>query len=267
MTTPTTVPPPATSASSFRTRPSDLTLQVAEGFAERGGDHPAQLREFFIRSRGGDGETPLATVLRGGRGGAVRLKLFLSILFVSKWSPHETAYPSQTWAELLGLEDPQGKGARRIADAIGWLEAHDLLAVQRRAGWPMVLTPMNESMNKEPYRRPWDDDDYYRQIPVSFWTKGWIEILSGPAVAVFLVLLHQHGTPAAAPHDIWLSAKLRAASYGISEDTMGRGIAELKFHDIISVRRRPQGTRFDYTRLRNIYRLNLDALDRGPLFI
>jgi hypothetical protein len=100
----------------------------------------------------------------------VRLKLFLSILLVSKWPPHRTAYPCQSWAELLGLEDPAGNGARRIADAISWLERHDLLAVERRPGWPMILTPMNESMNGEPYRRPWDDDDLYRQVPVSFWT-------------------------------------------------------------------------------------------------
>jgi hypothetical protein len=55
--------------------------------------------------------------------------------------------------------------------------------------------------------------------------------------------------------------------FGISEDTMSRGIAELKFHDIVSVRRRPQGAVFDFRRLRNIYRLNLDALDRGPLYV
>jgi len=37
-------------------------------------------------------------------------------------TPHDLAYPARAWATLLGLPDPAGRGARRINEAILWLE-------------------------------------------------------------------------------------------------------------------------------------------------
>ncbi|HVF74574.1 MAG TPA: hypothetical protein VM938_05955, partial [Acidimicrobiales bacterium] len=74
----------------------------------------------------------MTTMLRGGRGGAVRLKLYLSFLWFAAAPPHDVTYPARAWASLLGLEDPEARGARRIIDAITWLDAHDFVVVEGR---------------------------------------------------------------------------------------------------------------------------------------
>jgi len=53
--------------------------------------------------------------------GTVRVKLELTFLWFAA-NPHDLAYPARAWATLLGLPDPAGRGARRINEAILWLE-------------------------------------------------------------------------------------------------------------------------------------------------
>jgi hypothetical protein len=83
-----------------------------------GGARSAAVRYRFVaRDAPEEDPPPLARLLRGGggRGGAARLKLYLSMLWLSRNedSPRFD-YPAHQWARLLGFDDPDGAGARRI---------------------------------------------------------------------------------------------------------------------------------------------------------
>jgi hypothetical protein len=49
---------------------------------------------------------PLATMLRGGRGGEVRLKLFLSMQLIAVAHPYDVTRTASYWAHLLSLPEP-----------------------------------------------------------------------------------------------------------------------------------------------------------------
>src|SRR5688500_8111034 len=97
-------------------------------FAQRARHRELQLRRSFVARREGKvGPPPLALLMRGGRGGEVRLKLLLSLLWVGAKPPHDVTFPSRAWAHLIGLADPDTNGARRIREAIDWLTHHRFL--------------------------------------------------------------------------------------------------------------------------------------------
>jgi DNA-binding transcriptional ArsR family regulator len=102
---------------------------------------------------------------------------------------------------------------------------------------------------------------YYVQLPSSFWTRGWICVLSGPAVAMYLALLHElRGAEDPAP--VWFSPAVADSRYGLSEDTRSRGLRELTRAGLIDTKRRPVGTgAFDDNRYRNVYTLNPKKLE------
>jgi hypothetical protein len=93
-------------------------------------------RSFIRRALPGDQPPPLARMVRGGRGGSVRIRLYLSMLLVGRWPPHSTEFKASAWARLLGLPDPLGNGARRITDAISWLHDHEFLVAHRGTAIP-----------------------------------------------------------------------------------------------------------------------------------
>src|SRR6266852_4842857 len=64
-------------------QPSDTAFRLARRLSERIAERSARVRFGFVCRRQGDGPPPLARVLRGGRGGEVRLKLLLTLLWVA----------------------------------------------------------------------------------------------------------------------------------------------------------------------------------------
>src|SRR4051812_10693607 len=75
---------------------------------------------------------PLAQLLRGGRGGEVRIKLYLCLNLIATARPYRLiGMPARVWAEAIGLPDPSGNGARRIADALDSLSDSKLIHIDR----------------------------------------------------------------------------------------------------------------------------------------
>lgn len=115
------------------------------------------------------------------------------------------------------------------------------------------VDPGPEAKKKKAAKQAFGLSDRYIQLPAAFWTDGWAARLSARAVAVLLAL-----------HDVvggkewgWVSLSERER-YGLSEDTWIKGVAELKEHGLIQVRRRSVGEDFDFRRVRNTYKLNRD---------
>lgn len=208
---------------------------------------------------------PTMHMLRGGRGGEVRLKLYLSVLWLAVKKPHLVQEPAFSWAVLLGLPDPEGKGKRRIQDAVDWLAENEYLARKPVPGKPPMIELLHDSGTGEKYSSPIAPkptaSPTYRKLEPTFWTNGWMAVLSGAALVIWLAYLDERG---ASDEAGWLSPSQTRERYSISDDTRKKGLAELKSFGLISPlhgwHREPFAHQFPVVR----YRLNPSRLDQKP---
>lgn len=256
-------------------RPSDASLKIAHAIRDRlGRRSSAPVRVAFIGARDTvlpEGAVPpMARILRGGRGGDVRLKLELSFLWFAASPPHDLAYPARAWALLIGLEDPEGKGARRVRQAISALSLADLVVMRSIPGRPNRIYLLDESGSGAGYSLPGGEYSKVRgsseawrhryiQLPDTLWTNGWISALSGAALGMLLILFAELGQGDAAKTDLWFSPRVADETFGLSEDTRSKGLRELRAAGLISARRKAVSRdQLDFRRLRNTYRLTLE---------
>lgn len=240
----------------------------------------AQLRTAFIARADpadpGGPVPPLAGMLRGGRGGQVRLKLYLSFLWFQTDGSRTVplAYPSQVWAELIGLQGDTG--TRRVNEAQRWLEKHNFITIEARPGHANRVTVLEETGTGTPYTPPGHaanrlrgtaagQSHLYVQLPRELWTSGCMSVITGAGLAFLLVLLDQYGPgkiPDPAP-PVWFSPRIFGDYYALSEDTRAKGMNDLRDLGLVTVRRIPVNPDdFDLERIRNTYTLNVSAL--GP---
>jgi hypothetical protein len=253
--------------------PMEVAVRMAATLSARVFDSPARIRRGFIRRSEASGIPPLALLLRGGQGGEVRLKLYLTLLWAAgrgRDDRHKTRpYPARAWAELLALPDPAGNGQRRIRDAIQWLEEQQLIHTERTPGRPLTIQLRRDDASGKAYTNPGSDatrkkkskagfpqDDLYISLPPNFWTDGWIIRLSGRAIAMLLTLTDVTFT---ASGFAWIAPGLARQRYALSEDTWSKGLAELRAHDLVRVKKMPVGEdRFEVQRVRNTYQVTRD---------
>lgn len=264
--------------------PPEGSLAVAQLIKERLGKRvSAPVRVSFIGANDSQrpaGEAPpLTRILRGGRGGEVRLKLELSFLWFAASAPYDLAYPARVWASLLGLDDPEGRGTRRVRQAISALQRESLIEVRTHPGAPSRITLLDEGGFGFPYSLPGESYSKsrgsgqewrhrYIQIPDTFWTNGWISTLSGAAVAMLLVLFAELGQRDYETTEVWFSPSQAQRIYGLSEDTRSKGLRELRSAKLITAQKRSSSRdTLDFRRLRNTYRLNVDTLSERALVL
>jgi len=260
--TPSTPGPAAKKANGLRPAPSDDVLRMLRSLLTRSRRHSGvPLSESFIRRENASAAPPpLAQLLRGGQGGEVRLKLYLTMSLLAVSPPYDIRpIPARSWAAALGLDDPGRNGARRVSDAIDWLAEHKFLVAERRQGTPGTVRLLRQDGTGGPYTRPSPVGRYVR-LPLGLWQDGWIVRLPGTALALLIVLLDLQGGRAGPQ---WISPEQARRRYDLSPDTWTKGIKELKALELITVSRRPQGDIFDYQRMRNTYWVHEDKL-QGP---
>jgi hypothetical protein len=208
-----------------------------------------QLPLGFVRSDQIGDDPPLAVILRGGRGGEVRLKLYLTMILIATRAPHNIEnVPARAWAETLDLHDPAGLGARRISDALQWLDDKHFITLTSRRGTPPTVrlrSALGDDARFDRGRR------VYLSVPIGLWEHHWITKLSGTGLALLLVLLDLEGgkNPSNPPS---LPGPLRRR-YGLSDDTWTRASRELKELGLLQIKRQPHGRDFDFRRMRNTY--------------
>lgn len=254
--------------------PSHRALQAARSASMRAGGSAAIRLQFIARTLPDDPPPLMAELLRGGRSGEVRLKLYLSLLWFGRNIPDlRVAYPAQSWAELLDLPNPATAGARRIQEGLRWLEKKNLVRLERRPGEATAIHLLDDTGSGEPYEpagqavnrlrgHPDQSRHIYVQLPSSFWTSGWICVLSGAAVAMYLAVLHEQG-PADDSRQVWFSPAIARSRFDLSDDTRSKGLTELTRAGLISTSRRPVGLGpFDDNRYRNVYTINPAALSQ-----
>ncbi|MGW5434775.1 hypothetical protein ACWET9_48085 [Streptomyces sp. NPDC004059] len=250
-------------------------MAAVKAKARAGGARSAAVRYRFItRNAPEEDAPPLAKLLRGGggKGGAARLKLYLSMLWLSR---NEDAprfdYPAHQWARLLGFDKPDAAGARRVQQALRWLDDEAFVRLQHRQGASSSIHLLSDAGTGRPYQAPGPamkrlskaqrEEHLYVQLPAGLWTNGWVMELSGAAIAMYLVLLHERRGEDKA---VWLSPRIGRERYDLSDETRRKGLNELAQHQLVSVRRRPlhQGLFEDHFRTRNVYEFEPEDLDR-----
>jgi len=244
-------------------------LATASAAKDRAGADSAAIRYRFIaRPEASDPSPPMARILRGGggRGGATRLKLYLSLLWLARNRNLDRpvfGYPAQQLAALLGLPNPENAGARRVQDALRWLATRVHLLDDAGSGLP--YQPAGSLAARAARRSRKDrEQHFYVQLDAQFWTRGWVTALSGAAVAMYLACLYeQRGQPDA---PVWVSPRMGRERYDLSDETRNKGLRELTDQGLLDLARRPvPATSFDERfRARNVYMLRPGAWGKGP---
>jgi len=160
---------------------------------------------------------------------------------------------------MLALPDPEHRGARRVIDAVAWLQENDFLLVERHGGSPPTITLRNASGRGGNYVKPTSP---YVTLPIGYWEQQWITALSGTATGLLLVLLELSGGKNRAPAQ-WVNRE-RRGEYCLSDDSWTRATKELCEFGLLEVGRVSSGHDLEYTRRRNTYQLNKDRL-AGPV--
>lgn len=217
----------------------------------------------FIRNLlGEDEDPPLARLLRGGRGGEVRLKLYLCLCLRATSAPYniKATIPARAWAIALGLNEPEGAGARRVGDALRWLKDNRYIRLNGERGHPAAIQLMDVDPLGSGEKYKGRGSTRYVTLPLSFWEQQWIVRLSGKALALLLVLLELQG----GREDSAFLETGRKQEYGLSDDTWTRATAELKSIGLLKVNRISQGKDFDFRRMRNEYLIDKKRFDLAP---
>ncbi|MGW6966387.1 hypothetical protein ACWGET_20300 [Streptomyces zaomyceticus] len=216
-------------------------------------------------------------MLRGGQGGQVRLKLYLSLLWMHppEGQLPEIAFPARAWAELFDLDDPETKGARRVNDAQKWLEANGFVFIASMPGHANAVTVLDDTGTREPYVMPGQaakkersalgraKQHRYIQVERTFWTKGHIAVLSGAGVAMYLALLAEQGGSKKEGSELWFSPNDAERRFGLKADARSKGLRELAAAGLVLTRRRPvDPTGFGTQRMRNVHVLQPSRLNQ-----
>ncbi|WP_433233871.1 hypothetical protein ACQP2H_31860 (plasmid) [Micromonospora sp. CA-248260] len=253
----------------------EIALRAAGDFARRIGKRRAAagapVRNVFVSALA-DEVPPLAALLRGGgRGGVVRLKLYLSLLWVCAAPPYQASYPARAWAALFGLPHYETKGVRRIQEATRDLVDHHFISVQDRGGKPSLLTLLDESGSGEIYIPPSDSYNNlaarkaplevlqrhrYFKIPSWIWTSGYMARLSGPGLAMLLVLHEEQRGQAG--REVWFTPQLASDRFRLASSTRTAGIKELRDLGLVRTRKTVvshDGSFINFHRRRNVHAL------------
>lgn len=212
----------------------------------------------FVRSNGDD-PPMLAQLMAGGRGGAVRLKLYLTLAMQATRAPRTVApRTSAGYARLLDL--PEGPGSRRVNEALKWLAAHQLIDRVNRPGKPAQITLLQPDGSGDEWTRT--GGDRWVTVPIELWNAGWIFELSGRALAVYVALRELLGGnrhPDGQSMDGY-----RKRQYGMSDDTWTRATKELEEFGLLTITIESWGDDERIRRVRRRYLLSDVALLASP---
>jgi hypothetical protein len=247
---------PHRGARSHRGAPDDIrqARDIVAQFARIGAHRGAPVRQLFVP---GARDLPDATRspreilmnaergVGGGRGGRTRLALLLTLWWVLALPDHSGTRPAGVWAHFIGLDDST-RGARTINANLHELSRRGMIThTPGERGKASTVALLDELGSGRPYRRP----DYvsdglpYFRIPQTLWTTGMIGQLSGPGLAMYLIMLHyQRRTTESADRGqlviskpTWFTEKSFRTRHGLSEDTRLAGVKDLHDHGVIQI--------------------------------
>lgn len=208
---------------------SDSTLQAILQRAKR---TSTPVRRSFLQT---DLKTPsmLAPFVRNGRG--LALELYLLILHTASGGDHGVSFGAAVWARALNIGTGRSAQARVYRNT-QWLEEHRLVDIGRE-GRLTQITVLREDGSGEAYYHPGERQEgqaraegKYLQLPIAFWRDRWHSRLDLPAKAALLIALSLQD-------DFYMLQEKGPEWYGISADTLGRGLLTLRNERLLKARR------------------------------
>ena len=208
--------------------------ETVEALLERSGRDYVPLRRSFVQRQprvGGAG--PLASFVRSRRARA--LDLYLLAHAAASAPPYDVAYPATVWARALGLTE-HASAETLISKTWTWLEREGLITTSRR-GRLREITLLYEDGSRRPYRHPGEqgaeERGHYFKLPYAYWRGNYENRISLPAKAVLLIALSLRD-------DFLLPTERGAQWYGLSRDTVRKGLRDLRLLSLLTVREMPK---------------------------
>jgi hypothetical protein len=202
-----------------------------QAILDRSGRDYLPLRRSLVQRQprvGGAG--PLATFVRYRR--AQALDLYLLAHAAASAPPYDIALPAAVWARALGVTGHSSV----ISKNWTWLEKQELITTRRR-GRLREVTILYEDGSGRPYRHPGEqgaaDRGHYFKLPYTYWRGNFENRISLPAKAVLLIALSLRD-------DFILPTARGVQWYGLSRDTVRKGLRDLRLLGLLSVRQVPK---------------------------
>ena len=222
------------SASHLPTPPAATPDETVDEIVAQSGRAAVPIRVAFLQEKergGGVRPGPLADFVHSGdwRG----LILYLLALTKASSEPWDTALPASVWARALGIELPQSNTATSTISK-AWKRIEDRRLVERSRRKRMAeIRLLCEDASGQPYTHPGSSGTRHLKLPHSFWLDGpagdrWFRVLDLPAVAVLLIALSQLD-------EFRMPFELGPDWYGISADTVNRGVHGLERHGLLRI--------------------------------
>jgi hypothetical protein len=135
---------------------------------------------------------------------------------------------ARIWGRALGHGATVDGGASIVSKPWRRLDETYGLVTRERSGRLAKVTALNEDGKRSAYTYP---DGRYFKLPFEYWTaeEAWHHRLTLPAKACLLIALSLR-------QPFTLPAERGPQWYGISADTLKRGLRELRGHDLLSRR-------------------------------
>jgi hypothetical protein len=203
--------------------------ETVAALLERSSRNHVPIRRSFVQQRvRGGGAGPLAAFVHDRRVRA--LDLYLLGHAVASAPPFRVSFPAAVWARALGLT-PHSSSETLVSRTWTWLEDQRLIESQR-VGRRREITLLREDGSGEPYRHPGEqgaaDRGHYFKLPYAYWEGNFHNRLSLPAKAVLLIALSLQD-------DFILPTEKGKDWYGLSRDTIRKGLRDLRLHGLLSM--------------------------------
>jgi len=189
---------------------------------------------------------PLKAFVTAGRPRA--LDLYLLLHSGAAAEPWDVTQPAMSWARMLNMP-PTRSSETTISRSWSWLEQERLVRSGRDGRLRKVFL-LQEDASGAPYTKPTGARRGYFKLSYEYFRQEWHQRLSLPAKATLLICLAQKPP-------FTLVTERAATWYGISPDTLQRGLDELRNENVLkvwSVMKKAPRARYGVTRV-NHYRL------------
>jgi DNA-binding transcriptional ArsR family regulator len=211
------------------------------------------IRSIFLQEHGGRRRPgPLHRFIQDRR--AFALQLYLLLHCLARQKPWDATLPAATWARAL--DKPNAGAESTVSRSWAWLKNERLVRIERRHRKVQAFL-LTEDGSGAAYTR--SNNFFY--FPLAYFRNDWHKQLNLSATSVLLIALHHsRSTP-------WFQLRTERESswFGISPDTLQRGLDELREAGVLLVHpRRVRDNRARYgTTLVNEYLLVGDLAQRG----
>jgi hypothetical protein len=204
--------------------------ETVDALLQRSGRDSVPIRRSFVQAPGrGGGAGPLAAFVSQRRARA--LDLYLLLHAVASAPPYDARFPAAVWARALGVAE-QSAADSFVSKSWHWLEDRKLIASRRR-GRLREVTLLQEDGSGLPYRHPGEHGaearGHYFKLPHSYWAGNFPHRMSLPGKAVLLIALSLRD-------DFVLPTERGARWYGLSRDTVRKGLRELRLLGLLDMR-------------------------------